>query len=130
MNRVPLKHVPLVLLLVAGTLFFSGCSIRDAIDITGRWVFNTTLAGDTFQEQYTLLGDSLGGDVYFQGQSLGVYTVKGDKIGIRLEYLDSDNDYTVEQYTGSIISAKKMSESVTISVAGFDSVTASWVALR
>jgi len=117
-------------LVLAGLLTDTGCKKKDKFDITGVWYVTITLLGDDFDETYTFVGDDRGGEVLWEGQSLGTYSASDGYVDFTLEYYDQDDDYTVEVYRGSFDTDRMMSGNVTITIEGYQSVTGTWVAVR
>lgn len=117
-------------LVVAGLLFNTGCKKKTVFDITGVWVFTITLLGESYDEIYTFVGDERAGDVYWEDQNLGTYSVTDDFVNFTLEYFDIDDDYVVEVYRGYFDTRDQMSGSVTITIEGLPSVDGTWVAFR
>ena len=117
-------------LVVAGLFINTGCKKKTAFDITGVWVFTTTLLGESFDEIYTFVGDERAGDIYWEDQILGTYSVTDDFVNFTLEYYDIDDDYVVEVYRGSFDMIDQMSGSVTFTIEGLPSVDGTWVAYR
>jgi len=122
--------VLIIILIVAGLFVNTGCKTKNVFDITGGWVFTITLLGESFDEVYTFVGDERAGDIYWEDQNLGTYSVTDDFVNFTLEYYDIDDDYVVEVYRGSFDTIDQMSGSVTITIEGFDSVDGTWVAYR
>lgn len=119
-----------VVVVLAGLFANTGCKNKTDFDIRGAWDFTITLLGDDFDYVYNFSGDSRSGEVLWEGQSLGSYSVSGDYVDITLEYYDQDDDYTVEVYRGVFDSDDQMSGSMTITVEGYQSVSGSWIAVR
>jgi len=117
-------------LVLAGLLTDTGCKKKDKFDITGVWYVTITLLGDDFDETYTFVGDDRGGEVLWEGQSLGTYSASDGYVDFTLEYYDQDDDYTVEVYRGSFDTDRMMSGNVTITIEGYQSVSGTWVAVR
>lgn len=117
-------------LVLAGLLTDTGCKKKDKFDITGVWYVTITLLGDDFDETYTFVGDDRGGEVLWEGQTLGTYSASDGYVDFTLEYYDQDDDYTVEVYSGSFDTDRMMSGNVTITIEGYQSVSGTWVAVR
>jgi len=117
-------------LVLAGLLTDTACKKKDKFHITGVWYVTITLLGDDFDETYTFVGDDRGGEVLWEGQSLGTYSASDGYVDFTLEYYDQDDDYTVEVYRGSFDTDTMMSGNVTITIEGYQSVTGTWVAVR
>jgi len=117
-------------LVLAGLLTDTGCKKKDKFDITGVWYVTITLLGDDFDETYTFVGDDRGGEVLWEGQSLGIYSASDGYVDFTLEYYDQDDDYTVEVYRGSFDTDRMMSGNVTITIEGYQSVSGTWIAVR
>lgn len=117
-------------LVLAGLLTDTGCKKKDKFDITGVWYVTITLLGDDFEETYTFAGDDRGGEVLWEGQTLGTYSASDGYVDFTLEYYDQDDDYTVEVYSGSFDTDRMMSGNVTITIEGYQSVSGTWVAVR
>lgn len=121
----------MIIILVAAVLFVNtGCKKKIVFDITGAWVFTVTILGESFDDIYTFVGDERAGDIYWEDQSLGTYSVTDDFVNFTLEYYDIDDDYVVEVYRGSFDTIDQMSGSVTITIEGLPSVDGTWVAYR
>lgn len=128
-----MKKIILILaavLVLAGLLANTGCKKKDRFDITGVWYFTITLLGEDFDETYTFVGDDRGGDVLWEGQALGTYSASDGYVNFTLEYLDQDDDYTVEVYSGSFDTDTIMSGNVVITIEGYESVSGTWIAVR
>lgn len=119
-----------VVLLLAALFADTGCKKKTNFDIRGSWDITVTLLGDDFDYIYSFSGDSRSGDVLWEGQVLGTYSVSDDFVNFTLEYYDQDDDYTVEVYRGYFDADDQMSGSVTITIEGYQSVSGSWIALR
>ncbi|HLP62352.1 MAG TPA: hypothetical protein VK186_26160 [Candidatus Deferrimicrobium sp.] len=117
-----------VILAAVGLLVQGGC--KNHFNITGVWDFIITLEGQDFYETYTFVGDRSSGEVFWEGQSLGLYTVSGDQVHFKLEYYDADDDYTVEDFYGNADTHDDMSGTVTYTVEGYTPVSGDWVAVR
>jgi len=105
-----------------------GC--KKANDIIGTWFVTTSLLGDTFTETYDFVGNKSSGEVLWEGQSLGTYSVFGDNVSFTLEYYDADDDYTVEVYNGSFDGVDFMSGTFTYTVEGYPSASGTWFGER
>lgn len=114
-----------VLLLAA----FSGCK-KNENDITGIWFFTLSFPDGSVDEVYDFIGNPNSGQVYWEGQALGTYSVFGDNISFTLEYIDGDGDYTVEVYNGTIVHDDEMNGTVTITWEGIGSSSGTWFASR
>ena len=99
-------------------------------DITGTWFFTLTFPGETFEEIYTFVGTRQSGEVYWEGEPLGTYSVIGDNVSFTLDYIDLEEDYIVEVYDGSFVADNEMIGSVTITIEGIGSASGSWLAER
>jgi len=99
-------------------------------DITGTWFFTLTFPGETFTETYTFVGTRQSGEVYWEGEVLGTYSVIRDDVSFTLDYIDADGDYTVEVYYGSFVNDNEMMGSITVTVEGYGSASGSWIAER
>lgn len=107
----------------------SGCK-KHQNDITGVWFFLLTFPDGDVEEYYDFVGNDSSGQVYWEGQALGTYSVFGDNVSFTLEYIDGDGDYTVEVYNGTILHDDEMNGSVTITWEGLGSQTGTWYAER
>jgi hypothetical protein len=105
-----------------------GC--KKGIDITGTWVITTSLSGESFTDTYTFVGNKSSGEVLWEGQSLGTYSVNGYNISFLLEYIDADGDYIVESYDGLIEEEDYMSGTIYYTEEGNPRVTGSWFGER
>lgn len=119
----------LLILLVAGLLLLPGCK-KNRFDLRGTWVFTTTLVGQTFEEVYTFQGVIESGNVLWEGQVLGTYSLSGEVFSFSLEYYDQDDDYTVEMYNGSFDHSDAISGDLIFSVEGYQTVAGSFRADR
>ncbi len=128
-----MKNKLMILVLVimlAGLVVNTGCKKSNKFDITGYWIVESTLEGMVFSEGYTFTGDKSGGDILYNGQQLGTYSVSGDTINFTLEYYDQDDDYTVEVYTGTVDGDDQFSGNFSYSVEGYQTLTGIYVATR
>ncbi len=126
-----MKKITFIIVVIIVTLAFlvlPGC--EKAKNITGTWIITTTLLGEYFTETYDFVGNKNSGEVLWNGQSLGTYSVSGDNVSFTLEYYDADDDYTVEVYNGFIEAEDFMSGSFTYTVEGYASVSGSWMGER
>ncbi|MCU0284886.1 MAG: hypothetical protein MUF15_00680 [Acidobacteria bacterium] len=121
--------LPAVILAAVILLVQGGCKDK-AFNITGTWDILITIDGVDFNEIYSFVGDRVSGDLYWEGQLLGFYTVSGDQVHFQLEYYDADDDYTVEDFRGYIDTNDQMSGNVTYTVEGYNPVTGTWIAAR
>jgi hypothetical protein len=117
-----------IIIIVLALATLPGC--KKAHDITGTWFITTTLLGETFDETYTFVGNRSSGEVLWENQALGTYSVYGDNVSFTLEYYDADNDYTVEVYNGYFEERDYMSGSFTYTVEGFPSASGTWFGER
>jgi hypothetical protein len=117
-----------VIITVLALMTLPGC--KKANDITGTWFITTSLLGEIFTDTYTFTGNRNSGDVLWEGQALGTYSVFGDNVSFTLEYYDADNDYTVEVYNGFFDGRDFMSGSFTFTVEGYPSATGTWFGER
>ena len=117
-----------LLIIILTLMTLPGC--KKAYDITGSWFITTTLLGEDFTDTYSFVGNRNSGDVLWQGQSLGTYSVIGDNVSFTLEYLDADGDYTVEVYNGFFDGRDFMEGSFTYTVEGFPSASGVWFGER
>jgi hypothetical protein len=120
--------ITFIVIIVLALMTLPGC--KKANDITGTWFITTTLLGETFTDTYTFAGNRNSGDVLWEGQALGTYSVFGDNVSFTLEYLDADNDYTVEVYNGFFDGRDFMSGSFTYTVEGYPSASGDWFGER
>ncbi|NIM13712.1 MAG: hypothetical protein GTO45_16685 [Candidatus Aminicenantes bacterium] len=117
------------LVVVLALVVHPGCKSQRN-DITGTWFFTLTFPGETFTETYTFVGTRQSGEVYWEGEALGTYSVIGDNVSFTLDYIDVDGDYTVEVYDGSFVGDDEMIGSVTVTIEGYGSASGSWIAER
>ena len=108
------------------TLTSTGCKKKGVDDITGTWFFTITIDDFVLDETYEFVGTDASGEVYWEGQALGTYSAFGDHISFTLEYIDPDDEYTVEVYNGTIFSEDTMSGSVTITYEISGSISGVW----
>jgi hypothetical protein len=120
--------IAFIVIISLALMTLPGC--KKANDITGTWFITTTLLGETFTDTYTFVGNRNSGDVLWEGQALGTYSVLGDNVSFTLEYLDADDDYTVEVYNGFIDGSDFMSGTFTYTVEGFPSASGDWFGER
>jgi hypothetical protein len=116
------------IIIVLALMTLPGC--KKANDITGPWFITTSLLGENFTETYNFVGNKNSGEVLWEGQTLGTYSVFGDNVGFTLEYYDEDNDYTVEVYNGFFDGIDFMSGSFTYTVEGYPSASGTWFGER
>jgi hypothetical protein len=121
-------YMLLIALIVAGLFFNTSCKRKNRFDIRGTWVFDITVLGETFTENYTFVGDRQAGDVLWEGDTFGTYSVIDDFVSFTLEYYDIDDDYVVEVYKGYFDSRDYMSGDVTITIENYPTVMGDWVA--
>lgn len=117
-----------VIITVLALMTLTGC--KNANDITGPWFITTSLLGEIFTDTYTFAGNRNSGDVLWEGQALGTYSVFGDNVSFTIEYYDDDNDYTVEVYNGFFDGRDFMSGSFTYTVEGYPSASGTWFGER
>ncbi|UCH93422.1 MAG: hypothetical protein JSV88_24535 [Candidatus Aminicenantes bacterium] len=123
-----LLFIMLVIITALALLTLPGC--KKANNITGTWFITTMLLGETFTDTYTFAGNKNSGEVLWQGQALGTYSVMGNNVSFTLEYLDADDDYTVEVYSGFFDHYDYMSGTFTYTVEGYPSASGTWFAER
>lgn len=117
-----------IIIIALALMSLPGC--KKANDITGTWFITTTLQGETITETYTFAGNRNSGDVLWEGQALGTYSVLGDNVSFTLEYYDADDDYTVEVYNGFFDGVDFMSGTFTFTVEGYPSAFGDWFGER
>ena len=105
-----------------------GCKKR--LDITGTWFITTLLLGETFTDTYTFVGNRSSGEVLWEGQSLGTYSVNGYNVNFLLEYTDTDGDYIIESYNGLLEEENYMSGTIYYTKEGNPRITGSWFGER
>jgi hypothetical protein len=118
----------LIAVLILAVSLSVGC--RRHYNITGTWVFTIYVEGDVIDVVYTFVGGREYGEVIYEGQSLGEYTVSGDSVNITLQYYDVDDDYTIETYSGGFDNRNQMSGNFTIYIEGYGTFAGSWEAYR
>jgi hypothetical protein len=123
-----LLFIMFIIITILTLITLPGC--KKAYDITGTWFITTTLLGEDFTDTYTFVGNRNSGDVLWDGQALGTYSVVGDNVSFTLEYLDADDDYTVEVYNGFFDGRDFMSGSFTYTVEGYPSASGTWFGER
>ncbi len=116
-------------LAAVGLLFQVGCN-NHTFNITGTWYFTIIIYDEDFNETYTFVGNRHSGEVFWEGQSLGDYSVSGDQVHFTLEYYDADDDYTVETFHGYIDADDRMGGDVTVTIEGYEPATGDWEAVR
>lgn len=114
--------------LILVILLSLGC--RRLYDITGTWFFTIYIDNDIIDVTYTFVGSRERGDVIYEGQSLGEYTVLDNEVNITLQYYDIDDDYTIETYSGGFDDRHNMSGHFTIYIEGYGTHSGSWEAYR
>jgi hypothetical protein len=126
------KSLLLILVIIAtlGLLTLSGCKKNDDYDITGTWYLTLDFGDYTANETYTFVGNDRSGDVLWEGQALGTYSVVGESVSFTVEYINQDDEYTVEVYNGSFDNDRQMSGSFTITIEGLGSASGTWWADR
>lgn len=120
--------ITFLIIIVLALMTLPGC--KKANDIIGTWFITTTLLGENFTETYNFVGNKNSGEVLWEGQTLGTYSVFGDNVSFTLEYYDEDNDYTVEVYNGFFDGIDFMSGSFTYTVEGYPSASGTWFGER
>ena len=120
--------VMVVIFSVLVLMTLPGC--KKKLDITGTWFITTLLLGETFTDTYTFVGNRNNGEVLWEGQSLGTYSVNGYHVSFLLEYIDADGDYTIESYDGLIEDETYMSGTIFFTVEGYPRVTGTWFGER
>jgi hypothetical protein len=123
-----LLFIMFIIITILTLITLPGC--KKAYDITGTWFITTTLLGEDFTDTYTFVGNRNSGDVLWDGQALGTYSIVGDNVSFTLEYLDADDDYTVEVYNGFFDGRDFMSGSFTYTVEGYPSASGTWFGER
>ena len=117
-----------IIIIALALMTLPGC--EKANDITGTWFITTSLLGGTFTETYTFVGNKSSGEVLWENQALGTYSVFGDNVSFTLEYYDEDDDYTVEVYNGFFDERDFMTGTFTYTVEGFPSASGTWFGER
>jgi hypothetical protein len=118
----------LVAALVAAISTSVGCN--KVYNINGVWFFTIFIEGDVVEIIYDFIGSRESGEVIYEGQSLGTYTVIGNEVNITLQYYDEDNDYTIETYSGGFDDRQHMSGNFTIFIEGYGTFAGTWDASR
>ena len=109
-----LLFIMFILANVLALMTLPGC--RKDSDITGIWFITTTLPSETSTNTFTFSGTKDWGVVLSEGQALGNYSVDGGNVNFTLEYLNADDNLTVEVYNGRYDGMDFMSGSFTITV--------------
>jgi hypothetical protein len=117
-----------IIITVLALMTLPGC--KKKLDITGTWFITTNLLGESFMDTYTFVGNRNSGEVLWEGQSLGNYSVNGYSVSFLLEYIDGDGDYIIESYDGLLEDEYYMSGTLYYTVEGYPRVTGSWVGER
>lgn len=117
-----------IIITVLALMTLPGCQKK--LDITGTWFITTSLQGESFTDTYTFVGNRSSGEVLWEGQSLGSYSVNGYQVDFLLEYIDGDGDYIIESYDGLIEEESYMSGTIYYTKEGFPRVTGSWFGER
>lgn len=117
-----------VLITVLALMILPGC--KKKLDITGTWYITTSLLGESFNDTYTFVGNRSSGEVLWEGQSLGNYSVNGYNVSFLLEYIDGDGDYIIESYDGLLEDDYYMSGTLYYTKEGSPRVTGSWFGER
>lgn len=120
--------ITLIVIIVLALMTLPGC--KKANDITGAWFITITLLDETFTDTYTFVGNRNSGDVIWEGQALGTYSVVGDNVSFTLAYYDDEDDYTVEVYNGFFDGIDFMSGTFTFTVEGYPSAFGDWFGER
>jgi hypothetical protein len=120
--------ITLIVIIVLALMTLPGC--KKANDITGTWFITITLLDETFTDTYTFVGNRNSGDVIWEGQALGTYSVVGDNVSFTLAYYDDEDDYTVEVYNGFFDGIDFMSGTFTFTVEGYPSAFGDWFGER
>ncbi len=117
-----------VIITVLALMTLPGC--KKGPDITGTWFITNYLLGESFTDTYTFVGNRSSGEVLWEGQSLGAYSVNGYQVDFLLEYINADGNYTIESYIGLIEDDNYMSGTIYYTVEGDPRVTGSWFGER
>ena len=117
-----------VLILSFFLLFSLGCK-RTVYDITGSWDFDILMDdGNAMADTYSFSGSIESGDVYYNNQRLGEYTVNDRSVNITIQYYDEEDDYTVETFSGYFDDKYSMSGSYTLYIEGSGTFPGIWTA--
>jgi len=115
--------------IIAGLfIMIFGCK-GTVYDITGTWEFEIVMNdGNVMADTYSFTGSIERGDVYYEGQRLGTYTVMDRDVNITLTYYDEDDDYTVETFSGYFEDKYSMSGTYTLFIDGYGTFAGTWTA--
>ncbi len=117
-----------VVLLFVSLLFSFGCK-GTVYDITGQWDFDIIMDdGNVMADTYSFAGSIESGDVFYNNQRLGTYTVMDRNVNITLTYYDEDDDYTVETFSGYFDDKYSMSGNYTLYIEGYGTFPGRWEA--
>ena len=117
------------ILIISALVLVMGCKAK-VYDIRGSWSFEIQMDdGNVFVDYYRFSGSVETGDVYYEGQILGSYTVFDRTVNITLTYYDEDDDYTVETFSGYFDDRNAMSGNYTLYIEGYGTFSGTWTAL-
>jgi len=117
-----------VILLFVSLLFSFGCK-KKIYDIRGEWDFEIIMYdGNVISTTYGFSGSIESGNVYYNNENLGTYTVNGDIVNFTVSYYDEEDDYNVETFSGFFDNENSMSGDFTLHIEGYGSFSGTWTA--
>jgi hypothetical protein len=121
-----------VLVIIIGLVVNIGCKKKDeGIDITdGTWAFFLETSDGSNALVYDFRGDQQQGNVYFQNENRGTYTVSGNMANFTVNHYDAESNLYVYTYSGLFSDYYNMSGSFYISMPDGSTINGTFTAER
>ncbi len=134
-EKLSMKKTVSTLSLIILTIVFAlntGCKKNDdSFDITdGTWGFFLTAGSDNSSLVYSFQGEEEHGNVFYNNEERGTYTVSGTLVNFTVNHYDSAASLYVYVYTGTAGDYFNMSGSFSVTYPDGSVVSGTWEAER
>ena len=134
-EKLNMKRIVLTLSLIILTIGFAvntGCKKSDdSFDITeGSWAFYLSAGSDNSSLVYTFRGEKDQGNVIYNNEVRGSFTVSGTLVNFTVNHYDAVGDLYVYVYTGTSRDYLFMSGSFSVTYPGGSVISGTWSAER